>query len=340
MPSDVYTEPRRDIITAIDVAPQRQRDFSWSAALAGFVCALALQGLFSLFGIGWGFDTIDPASESSPFGGLALGAGLYWLITSLLSVFAGGYVAAQVSGRPHMLPAVLHGITVWALATLVSFWAITAALSSTARATASAAEQIGQGGAAAIGAVADADLMPEGTTDMVAQELDQAIDNRERVMEDIRTEVRDLYREVVSPQERQRVEAIAEDVASDVMRTPGDFSSDISLGLDRMFGSNAPLSAQDRAELEAALGERFDISEQQARRIAERWETRWQEANERVEELYRESKEAVLQASEEVAETSADAAFALAIASFLGLLAAAAGGLVGTPSARRDEEIA
>lgn len=342
MPSDTHTSAVRETSAAIAIAPARRKSFSWSAALAGIVCALALQGLFSLFGLGWGLATIDPVEDTNPFAGLALGAGAYWLITSILSLFAGGYVAAQVSGRPHALPAVLHGITVWAAAALISFWALGATLMTAARTTASAAstvaQEAGAGSAAMIGSAADGDLLPNAATDALSRELEQALRNRDLTMQDIRSEVREMYREVISPQERRSAANIAENVFRDVIRTPGDFSSDISVGLDRMFSQTGPLSAEDREELEAAIADRFDISEAEARVIAERWETRWQEATARVETLYEETVEASAEASQAAIEAGTRMALALALASFLGLLAAAAGGALGTPPPRRDEE--
>lgn len=308
----------------------RRSRVSWGAILAGFFCALAIQAVLTLIGLAWGFGTIDPTEETSPLSGLATGGGVYWTITSIVSLFIGGWIAARLAAVPFTVSSVIHGISVWALTTLLLIFMLTSIIgmaaqtaATTARVATQAAVTAGEAAAGAIGQV-DVAQLP------FIQQVQQAARERNLTAQDIRQELRQMYNEVVSEREQRRAAEIARETAREVLRTPGDFSTDISTGLDRMFGGReAVLSQEDREELISAMAERFDISERQAERIVNRWQDRWQQATERLETTLQNAQQQIAQAAETTAETAANASIALAIASLLGLLAAAVGAGVG-----------
>jgi len=110
--------PRTD---ALMTRPTPWRRVHWGAIIAGVVIAMVLQLVLSLLGSGIGLSTIDPMRNSSPdpatFG---LAAGVWWVVTSALSLFAGGWVAAHLAGAPDKTDASLHGLLTWGLATIVT----------------------------------------------------------------------------------------------------------------------------------------------------------------------------------------------------------------------------
>jgi len=324
------SHPERDAI--VTYSSDRTAEISWPAILAGFVVALALQALLTLFGVAWGFATIDPGDEPNPFSGLLMGGGIFWAITSIMSLFAGAWIAAQASNSPYAPTGVVHGACVWSLVTLSVLILGTGAVGqaglaaySGARAAASGAVEVAEAGASGLAS------LPE---DQITAEIEQAMERQDMTARDIRAEARQIYRDVISREEQRRLRNQAEGVAADVLRSPADASSDISLGLDRMFGSNAPLSEEDRNELERAIADRFDITEAEAEQIAERWQTRWQEAADRVDTLASEASQQAQEAGEAAAEAASTAFLGAAFVSLLGLIAAAAGGAFGKP----DEE--
>ena len=98
---------------------------SWSAIFAGAVIALAVQLVLTLIGAAIGLATLDGAGGDSPSGtAIGFGAGLWLLISSVISLFIGGYIAARLAGIGNGW---LHGLTTWGLVTL-----LTAVLLSTA----------------------------------------------------------------------------------------------------------------------------------------------------------------------------------------------------------------
>ncbi|MBO0736100.1 MAG: DUF2795 domain-containing protein [Alphaproteobacteria bacterium] len=94
---------------------------SWGAVIAGAIVAAASMLLLSFLGIAIGAGglrlTQTGAAELRTYG---LGAGIWTAINLILSMAFGGYIAARLSGTHSHLDGELHGITVWALATLLA----------------------------------------------------------------------------------------------------------------------------------------------------------------------------------------------------------------------------
>lgn len=104
---------------------------SWGAVLAGVVLALVIQLLLNLLGIGIGVATIDPGAADSPaVSTFSIAAGIWYVVAGIVAAFAGGYFASRLSGRPLRSAGALHGITAWAVTTLVVLYLLTTAAGS------------------------------------------------------------------------------------------------------------------------------------------------------------------------------------------------------------------
>jgi len=112
--------------SGLAVPPMRR--ITWGAVFAGVVVALVVQMLFSLLGLGIGMGTVNPMEESNPFSGLGTGALIWWVATMLISLFIGGWVAGHLSGMPKASDSSLHGILMWSVFTLASFFLLTTAI--------------------------------------------------------------------------------------------------------------------------------------------------------------------------------------------------------------------
>ncbi|MBK8210493.1 MAG: PhnA-like protein [Rhodospirillales bacterium] len=114
-----------------ELAPLTIKRISWGAVLAGVITTLALQLVLSLLGVAIGASTIDPMQDGSPqASSLGTGAGLWWVGTALVSVFAGGWVAGRLAGVPVRTDGLLHGFVAWGLATLLLFYMLTTTVGS------------------------------------------------------------------------------------------------------------------------------------------------------------------------------------------------------------------
>jgi len=101
---------------------------SWGSIFAGTVVGLVLMLVFTLLGLGIGLAVINPATEENPLGGVGIGAGIWILVTSLIALFCGGWVAGRLAGSCRSVTGLLHGITTWGLITLISFYLMTSAV--------------------------------------------------------------------------------------------------------------------------------------------------------------------------------------------------------------------
>ena len=102
---------------------------SWSAIFAGVTVAVAVQLVLSLLGAGIGLGLIEPMSSGTPeAGSLGLGTGLWWLVSNLLALGAGGYTAAWLAGNTLRFDGMLHGIVTWGVTLLLTFYLLTTAI--------------------------------------------------------------------------------------------------------------------------------------------------------------------------------------------------------------------
>ena len=99
---------------------------SWGAVLAGVVVALVTQLILNMLGIGIGAASLDPVTGDNPAASsFSIGAGLWFVISGILASLAGGYAAGRLAGKPKESTAGWHGLTAWALTTLVIFYLLT-----------------------------------------------------------------------------------------------------------------------------------------------------------------------------------------------------------------------
>lgn len=101
---------------------------SWGAIFAGLVIALSIQLLLNLLGIGIGASTVTPTNGDTPGTGLAIGAGVWFAISALLALFAGGWASGRLAGAVGRKNGMLHGFTTWALTTILTLYLLGSAI--------------------------------------------------------------------------------------------------------------------------------------------------------------------------------------------------------------------
>ncbi|TCQ95054.1 PhnA-like protein [Neorhizobium sp. JUb45] len=114
---------------ALDTLPNSTASLhkvSWGAILAGVVIALAVQFLLNLLGVGIGAAILDPATSDNPqVRTFSIGGGIWFVLAGIVSAFLGGYVASRLSGRASRSTGGYHGLTSWAVTTLVVLYLLT-----------------------------------------------------------------------------------------------------------------------------------------------------------------------------------------------------------------------
>lgn len=109
-------------------APDAGRRISWGAIFAGAVVALVIQLMLSVLGIGIGASTINPLTEQNPAAGIGMGAGIWFAVSTLIALFAGGWVAGHLATVVLDSDRILHGFLVWGVTTLLTFYLLTTAI--------------------------------------------------------------------------------------------------------------------------------------------------------------------------------------------------------------------
>ena len=105
------------------------RRVSWGAIFAGVVLAVAVQLLLGILGTGIGLSMVDPVEGTTPGAtGFGIGAGLYWLVTTVIALGAGGYAAARLSGVSERFDALVHGLVVWGVTLILTLYLLTSAV--------------------------------------------------------------------------------------------------------------------------------------------------------------------------------------------------------------------
>ena len=103
-----------------------QNRVSWGAILAGVVVALVTQVLLTMLGAGIGIATLDPGTNDNPAAStFSIAAGIWYMLSGIIAAFVGGYIAARLSGKTVATTGALHGLTTWALTTLLVLWFLT-----------------------------------------------------------------------------------------------------------------------------------------------------------------------------------------------------------------------
>ena len=102
---------------------------NWGAIIAGAVIALIIQFLLSLLGVGIGAATLDPATGNNPDAStFSIVSAVWYGVTGIIAAFVGGFVASRMSGRTLASSGSLHGLTSWAVTTLVLLYLLTTAV--------------------------------------------------------------------------------------------------------------------------------------------------------------------------------------------------------------------
>lgn len=99
---------------------------SWGAIFAGVVVGLVFQILLTLLGIGIGAATLDPVTGDNPAAStFSMASGIWYVVSGIIAAFAGGYIAARMSGKTLATTGALHGLTAWAFTTLLVLYFLT-----------------------------------------------------------------------------------------------------------------------------------------------------------------------------------------------------------------------
>jgi len=113
-------DPELEESTAASYDPVvRLRTLSWGAIVAGALAALSLMAIFAVLGTAIGLSVIS-ATSNTPEEGLSMGAAIYWLVTGLIALFVGGWIASRLRRANTAGAGAMHGFLAWCTVTVIS----------------------------------------------------------------------------------------------------------------------------------------------------------------------------------------------------------------------------
>ena len=103
---------------------------SFRSIIAGVIIAVIVQLLLSLLGMGIGLVSFTPTTDENPFYGFGTGAIIWLILTTVISLFAGGWVSGWLATSTNKIDRILHGLLTWALYTLLSIFLVSSSIGS------------------------------------------------------------------------------------------------------------------------------------------------------------------------------------------------------------------
>lgn len=297
---------------------------SWSAVFAGVLVAIITQMLLTLLGLGIGLGTIDPVQERNPTAGLGIGSAIWYIVSSLLSLFLGGWVAGRLASAPRLFDGVIHGVLTWCLTTLLTIYFLTTTVGSIIGGAGRLIGGIVSTAGSAVGSAVQS--AGPGLGNAVKDQLQaNGIDVENLDLGDLQKEVNTVLRQTGDPDlnpnalERKADRAVdqAQNTASRAASNPQG-ADDVVGGLfNRLFKQGqSTINQVDREDAVNVVMKRTGKSRAEAERTVDGWTKTYQQARMKFDQT---KKDAEIQARH-IADDAASAASKAAIYGFFGLL--------------------
>lgn len=100
------------------VTPTRRGDVNWAAIFVGWILSFGVAWLLYLLGSAIGLTAVGVTEENIATG-LAWSTAIWIILTWGVSMYVGGYFAGRLSGNRARPVGGVHGVAVWALATVL-----------------------------------------------------------------------------------------------------------------------------------------------------------------------------------------------------------------------------
>jgi hypothetical protein len=317
---------------------------SWGAILAGTLTALVVVSMLNLLGLGIGFSTIDPMTESDPLNGLGTGT-LIWLgLSNLVALFVGGMVAGRMSGYPSKSDGGLHGFLSWALFALVSFFLITSAVGTMVNGLSSAVSGVfGNSQNDRVKVILD-EAQQKGEDDTtlsyenIKKEAFQLINKAERY-NILPEDASENTRQTVNETEKEAKQAFNDlNLDQNIDNFFNDLSFDLDENGDLKITVDGGVDFLNKEDLKNYLAENTGLSEAEINGMIKKWDKNIEMAVDKAEMYYAKAKQKAIKYSDIAADALATASIVAFIIFFLGALAAFFGGATGSPLQTVSEE--
>jgi ElaB/YqjD/DUF883 family membrane-anchored ribosome-binding protein len=315
-------------IHSTNTAPLLQR-ISWSAIIAGAVLAMVVSLILNLLGTAVGSASIDPLEEGNPLSGMGTGAGIWLVVSGVISLFIGGWVAGRLSQRE----GALHGVLVWATVSLVTVYLVSSAVTGVVRGGMSLAGS----GISAVGS-GIAQVAPSVGNTVQDQLRQQGI---EFDLNDVQSEIETAMRQTGKPElDPANVEREAQEAGNDAQQT-AQRSAENPQQADNQLGDllnrvkekgDEAWNAADREAMVNLIKARTGKSDAEANQIVDQAQESYRKAYAQYEELKATAEQKAREAADVAAKRVSQASWILLAMLVLSGIVAGVAGMLGRRS--------
>ncbi|WP_205514049.1 hypothetical protein [Longitalea arenae] len=302
--SNVLNEPR--VLASV-------KRISWAAVFAGVLIAVVIQITLSLLGIGIGLSTVDPKTEENPVQGLGIGTAIWYVVSSLIALFTGGWVAGRLSRTNQEFDGAIHGLLTWSIVSLLTLYFVTTAIGGILGG-------VGRLVGNTLGVVGN---VAQRGVEAAGPEIRQQLQNVD--MNKLKSEATLLLRQTgkaeLQPgalEERAKQSADnAGNTAGNIGAAPQYTDAQVEGLLGQLFAEGKDVAQEvDRTAVVNVIVARTGKSRAEAEQIADNWITASKQASAKVQQMKQQAEAKARQ----VADDAADAASTAAILAFVSLL--------------------
>jgi len=314
-----------------------RKRISWGSIFAGVVVVLAVSILLSILGSSVGLFMFNP-QDGDPMAGIGTTAGIWTVVSLVIRLGAGGFVAGKLAA----MDGVIHGILVWSMTMIITVVLSVAVVIGTVRFTTSMLGSVSAISGSFVSGVSSA--MGAGASDLAdrAKDIFCDLDFDETATVEVRQDIRQVLKKSgVKEFQPDYLQKQYKGVRADLKRTvkrlianPGDADKIINGFLYRLRSkSDRAFQDVNRNSLMIALTRKADMSEEEARRIADEYAEQLDAAKEQARETAVSLEQTIEQArkdwdqvklkAQEVTHQAVNTAARSALWSFIALLAGA-----------------
>jgi hypothetical protein len=304
---------------------------SWAAVFAGVLIAVVIQITLSLLGIGIGLSTVDPKTEENPVQGLGVGSAIWYVVSSLIALFTGGWVAGRLSRTNQEFDGAIHGLLTWSIVSLLTLYFVATAiggiLGGVGRLVGNTLNVVGN--------------VAQKGVEVAAPEIRQQLGNVD--MNRLKNEATLMLRQTGKPElqpaalENRANQSVdrAETTTGNVAAAPQYTDAQVDGLLGQLFTGGKDVAKEvDRNAVVNVIVARTGKSRAEAEQIADNWIAASKQAAAKIE---REKQEAEARARQ-IADDAADAASTAAILAFVSLLLGAGVAYFGAKKGTESKE--
>ena len=317
---------------------------SWRSIIAGAVTAIAISIVMAILGVALGFTIIKPTS-SDPFAGLGTAFGVWSIISVIVSLAAGGYMAGLVSGSR----GVEHGFMVWATVLLVGTLFSGLAVGAATKTVGTAVRGLGSGAAQVASGVGQGVASLAGSAVEAIQDGVNLNIDTDEIRGDVASVLRDTGVETLQPaflqQQMREARGDLRTALTQVRLDANNFDDVLTAFLDKQKSRLDNITKDvDRGAAVTALQNNRGLSQAEAERavdnaiaayngVVAQAQGALNEAQQQLSDTRDHLRAAAAQArvkAEEYSRTAAKSAFAAAVALILGAVLCCVAGSYGS----------